>query len=858
MSEEQGMKKTITLPELSLVAMVGISSSGKSSFVNKHFGSFEVVSSDHCRGIISNDENNLKITAEAFELVDHIVRLRLKQGLLTVIDATHVQPDSRKSILQAARDYHCMPVAIVLNPPLEVVEERHEGRQDRDFSKRVLYNQQRQLKRTLRFLKKEGFRYIYRLNSIEEIEQAEIIRQPMWTNKKSVHGPFDIIGDIHGCYQELRLLLEQLGYAIEENANGRFNTQAPANRQVVFVGDLIDRGPENVKVLKLVMDLVKQGHAICVPGNHENKLLRWLNGRKVKLNYGLEVTAAEIEQETAEFKQELGTFIDGLVSHYVFDEGNLVVAHAGMKEAYQGRGSGKVRSFAMYGETSGETDEYGLPVRYDWAQDYRGKALVVYGHTPVPKAEFFNNTICIDTGCVFGGQLTALRYPERELVAVDALKVHYESAKPLTAPTIGVCHQHEDDEYLHLSDVTGKRYISTQLGGTIKIEADRSASALEAMSRFCVHPKWINYLPPTMSPPTCSSLEDFLEHPQEAFDYYHKQGAGEVICEEKHMGSRAVIQLGRSPQAIQAAFGITTGEQGMVYTRSGRRFFNDLAIEQAFIAKLSLAVEHAGLWSDLETDWLTLDCEIMPWSMKAMALIKQQYAAVGCTAHIATQALHIALQQTQGRGIDVRDLIDANAVSQKNAEQFIQAYQNYCWEVHALDDVKVAPFHIMASASGLHTNHDHGWHMNLIDRMVAQDPDLLQPTHHQVVNLEDADSRQAAIDWWLAHTQNLGEGMVVKPMDFILKENTGIIQPALKVRGREYLRIIYGMDYTQPQNLQRLKQRSIGLKRRLAINEFKLGLESLHRFVNKQPLRYVHECAFAVLAMQSQPVDPRL
>ncbi len=406
--------------------------------------------------------------------------------------------------------------------------------------------------------------------------------------------------------------------------------------------------------------------------------------------------------------------------------------------------------------------------------------------------------------------------------------------------------------------MTGKRYISTQLGGNIKIEADRSASALESMSRFCVHPKWINYLPPTMSPPTSSVLDDFLEHPQEAFSYYKKQGAGEVICEEKHMGSRAVIQIGKSPQAIQAAFGITTGEQGIVYTRSGRRFFNDRTIETAFIEQLAQAIDKAGIWHDLETDWLTLDCEIMPWSMKAMALIKQQYAAVGCTARLATQALHNALQHTQARGIDVSELLSANENSRLNAKQFIQAYQNYCWEVTSLSDVKVAPFHIMASAAGLHTNQDHGWHMSLIDRIVAQDESLLKKTHHQVVNFDDENSIHSAIDWWLKHTAALGEGMVVKPMDFILKENTGIIQPALKVRGKEYLRIIYGMDYTQPHNLQRLKERSVGLKRRLAISEFKLGVESLHRFVNKQPLRYVHECAFAVLAMQSQPVDPRL
>ncbi len=851
------MNKKIILPELSLVAMVGISSSGKSSFVKKHFLPYESVSSDQCRGIVSNDENNLKVSADAFEMVDYIVRKRLKNGLLTVVDATHVQPDSRKSILQAARDYHCLPVAIVLNPPMSVCQERHEARGDRHFSKRVLDNQHRQLKRTMRFLKKEGFRYIYKLNSIEEIENIEVIKQPMWTNKKSEEGPFDIIGDIHGCFDELYQLLIKLGYSITD-VEDRYTVIPPENRKAVFVGDLIDRGPENVKVLKLVMDMVKQDCAICVPGNHENKFLRWLRGRKVQLRYGLEVTTEQVEKESDAFKNELEKFIDSLISHYVFDHGKLVVAHAGMKQEYQGRGSGKVRSFALYGETSGETDEYGLPIRYNWAKDYRGDALVVYGHTPVPKAEFFNNTICLDTGCVFGGQLTALQYPERTLVSVDAKEVYYESIKPLNADSPSLNNQHIDDEYLYLEDVTGKRFIETQFGRSIKVSADRSASALEAMSRFCVHPKWINYLPPTMSPPTSCSFDNFLEHPQQAFEYYQKQNISKVICEEKHMGSRAVIQIGKDATAIKKAFGITTGELGMIYSRSGRRFFNEHSLEQEFLMRLSQAIAQSGLWDELATDWLTLDCEIMPWSMKAMDLIKRQYAAVGCSALASTQALQTALLQAQQRGLEVGHLLDETDISLNNAQQFKKTYQNYCWQVQSIDDIKVAPFHIMASEGQLHTAQNHQWHMDKIELITQQDPALLMKTQSFIVDCDDQSSIDQATQWWLEHTNKFGEGMVVKPLDFIIHGDKGLAQPALKVRGQEYLRIIYGADYTKTHNLERLRNRSLGMKRRLAIAEFTLGIESLSRFIDNAPLRQIHECAFAVLAMQSESVDPRL
>jgi protein phosphatase len=267
------------------------------------------------------------------------------------------------------------------------------------------------------------------MSSPEEVADATITRQPLWNNLKDQHGPFDIIGDVHGCYEELTALLGQLGYRIEGEQGGP-KVVPSDGRRAVFVGDLVDRGPKIPEVLRLVMKMVEDGTAFCVPGNHDMKLMRKLKGRDVQLTHGLADSIEQIERETPEFKQSVIKFLDELVSHYVFDDGKLVVAHAGMKEEMQGRGSGKVRDFALYGETTGETDEYGLPVRYNWAAEYRGKAMVVYGHTPVAEPEWLNRTINIDTGCVFGGKLTALRYPEKELVSVPAQRTYYKSVKP--------------------------------------------------------------------------------------------------------------------------------------------------------------------------------------------------------------------------------------------------------------------------------------------------------------------------------------------------------------------------------------------------------------------------------------------
>src|SRR5262249_18337502 len=196
------------------------------------------------------------------------------------------------------------------------------------------------------------------------------------------------------------------------------------------VGDLVDRGPRIADTLKTVMAMSRTGGALCVPGNHDVKLKRKLGGRDVTVSHGLDLTLAELDRESADIRADVQKFLDALVSHYVFDDGRLVVAHAGMKEEMQGRGSAKVRDFALFGETTGETDEFGLPIRYNWAAEYRGRATVVYGHTPVPEPEWLNRTINIDTGCVFGGRLTALRWPEKEMISVPARQTYANPQRP--------------------------------------------------------------------------------------------------------------------------------------------------------------------------------------------------------------------------------------------------------------------------------------------------------------------------------------------------------------------------------------------------------------------------------------------
>ncbi len=851
----------LKIPELSLVVLIGPSGCGKSTFARKHFKPTEILSSDFCRGLVADDENDQSATKDAFEILHFIASKRLAAAKLTVIDATNVQSEARKPLVALARQFHVLPVAIALNLPERVCADRNKARPDRTFGPHVIRNQSQDLRRSLRNLEREGFRHTHVLNTAEDVDAAVIERQPLWNNRKNEHGPFDIIGDVHGCLDELRDLLSQLRYEVNEDA-GSYRVTPPAGRKAVFVGDLVDRGPGIPAVLRIAMSMVEAGTALCVPGNHDIKLVRKLKGRDVQITHGLADSLAQLDSEPPEFREKVCSFLDSLVSHYVFDDGKLVVAHAGMKEEMQGRGSGKVRDFALYGETTGETDELGLPVRGNWAAEYRGKAVVVYGHTPVAESEWLNRTINIDTGCVFGGKLTALRYPEKELVSVPARQTYYEPVRPFLpvepAPVPELTAQQRHDELLDIEDVLGKRIISTRLHRTVTIREENATAALEVMSRFAANPKWLIYLPPTMSPSETTQKDGYLEYPTEAFAYYRHEGAGTVVCEQKHMGSRAVVIVCRDEAAAKKHFGVSGEGLGICYTRTGRRFFTDAALEHAFLTRLHGAVSTAGLWEQLSSDWLCLDCELMPWSVKAQELLRQQYAPAGAAAAAALPQAISLLEAGAAINPELNGILAEYKERLDLTRRYVDAYRRYCWPVKSLDDLRLAPFHLLASEGYVHLDKDHIWHMETLSRMCQSDPQFLLATPWRKVDLSDAASEAEATAWWESLTESGGEGMVVKPLSFVHKGRRDVAQPAVKCRGREYLRIIYGAEYTRPQHLARLRQRALGGKRSLANREFALGVEGLERFVRHEPLRRVHECAFGVLALESEPVDPRL
>ena len=416
----------------------------------------------------------------------------------------------------------------------------------------------------------------------------------------------------------------------------------------------------------------------------------------------------------------------------------------------------------------------------------------------------------------------------------------YEPVRPLGPATTD-----REPSVLKISDVAGTRWLETAHSGKIKIPEENAAAALEIMSRFAVDPRWLIYLPPTMSPVATSKLDGFLEHPDQAFDEYAGWGVTRVVCEEKHMGSRAVAVIAKDAAAARRRFGADDGTTGAVYTRTGRPFF---ATTTDLVDRLRDAA--APLFASLDTDWLALDCELLPWSAKALDLIKTQYASVGAAARRSLPEALAVLEAAKERGLDVGDLASRAGSRLRNAKAFEEAYAAYVRPTDGLDGVTLAPFQILAcEGRPLALTEPHEWHLA---ELATLEGDVITPTRHRFVDLSSQKERAAATRWWLDLAAHGGEGMVVKPAHL-----AGVrVQPGIKVRGQEYLRIIYGPDYTD--SLDVLRDRHLGKKRQLAQREHGLGLEALTAFVEREPLWKVHQSVFAVLALESEPVDPRL
>ena len=401
-----------------LFILVGPSASGKSTFAQRHFPATMWVATDNCRGLICDYPGNQQVSEDAFSLFYTLIEQRLANGCATIADSTALKKNYRQRLYDLAARYQFRTVLVLFDLPLETCQSQDRPR-EYAVGEQVLQQQFKSFARTKTELCGEPYHELIVLRSPEEITQFAFY----WTSpvvERSDYALFDIIGDVHGCHKLLTELLTQLGY---QKAPQQHHYAHPGGRRAIFVGDIMDRGTENLKVLDLVYDMCRYNSAWYVPGNHCNKFFRYLGGSTVTVNEGLEQTVAEFTALTIGDQQKYRMKFCHLYAqappYLLLDHGRLVVVHAGITPYYLGRTDRKVWDICLYGPTILSNKPNQDPLA--WTDQYgNGKPLVVYGHIPVPEARWHKNSIGIDLGAVKGGSLAALRYPEKEVVQVKA------------------------------------------------------------------------------------------------------------------------------------------------------------------------------------------------------------------------------------------------------------------------------------------------------------------------------------------------------------------------------------------------------------------------------------------------------
>ncbi|MDK8191428.1 polynucleotide kinase-phosphatase [Paenibacillus sp. UMB7766-LJ446] len=866
------VQREIRLPHAGIVVLVGPSNSGKSTLLDRLvvegvIRRTEAVSSDQFRMLIGDDEyvdwkhrprseadviyaEYQQVSAKAFEAMEAMLATRCRLNKLTWVDATHLYPEDRQRLIQLARKAHVPVIAVVLDIPEKELLERDAQREYPRGRQRVK-QQVQQFKRTLRAIREDGFDANYVLKHPEDISFVRT-SNPLIIDMGT---GIDIIGDIHGCYEEMMELILRLGY-VDKDGSGLYHH--PEGRKLVSVGDVTSRGPESLKCLLFWQRNCASGLAYMIDSNHGWKIGRYLDGRDVTLSHGDEHVEAELiqlEQEQGKemaqkVRTELRAFLLDAPSHLIFSRNGVrqvVVAHAGIRDHFIGKQSKRIQDYCRYGDVEG-TDEHGRPIRKDWYVDHASGECIVWGHDPHPYPTIVNDTINIDQGVVFGGMLTAWRMPEREAISVPAKQDYAEDPdSPLK--------RWERRRFAPPNLRKFKEGFTVQTGSRmdVSIHSEVAKTAIDTFSHFTVPLEELVYIPPTMSPPpTTSSIEGYLEHPKDAFQYYRSQGVTRMVAEKKHMGSRAIVLLFRDEQVAEKRIGRPT--LGNIVTRTGRSFF-DRTTEKNVLLRLHTDLIAAGYFDRHQTEFVLLDAEIVPWNLKARELISSQYAHVAEASLMDRELVLRKLHDAEAAGRNVEEWLQDTERKLANARTFRDVFQKYCWDVKNIGDIRIAPFHTLAHSTGAFWDQTHEWHMEQ-NREFARMSTMMMETEYRVIT-SSADEEEV-IRWWDEITAEGHEGIVIKPETFRVWNANKMIQPAIKVRGRAYLHIIYGMDYLAPENLSRLSKRKTSKKERHALMESALGMEGIERFVRMEPVERIHECVLATLALESEPVDPRL
>ncbi len=888
------------LQDPSIVGITGSSSESRSEILNRCFKIEEIVSMDELIRWIPDDrwikDHNKSEQVES--IFFSIIEQRLKRNLMTALDLDGQGRPFRNQFVQLAKKYHFTPTLIRLQETL-----RASSKLDQEnFSKAR---------------RQEGFRVIYQICK-DEFQDWRPTRRTSPTLRPDIEGAFDIIGDVHGCMEELLALTHRLGYRWTGNPSDLhpdFSWINPPGRRLFFVGDLVDRGPNSLEALRLVMRLTESGQAFCVPGNHDYKLARALGGMVFqKRDPDHDATLQQIRSAGPEFAEKARTWIESLPSHYFLDAGRLVVSHAGSKRSHHGRESKRILDFALYGDTTGKTDSHGLPERLNWALDYQGATLVVHGHTPVAEPKWVNESVNIDTGCVYGGYLTALRYPEREIISEPAQQEYSVSSRPLplnaslrdrvdsklgsswksnslnpSAVSVSkndnpskslnfLKHNNRSAEEKHSwSDFQNLKVVETHTRGDVILREDEVKSTVNFLESTQCWPWRIPFLAPGISSADpCQDLNSAgLENPETAFSYYRNNRVQEVLCVPMEYDTPFILALARDSSTAVERLGSQAGEVGIGFPVCGLLQKSEaptLAEMPSLLERIHRNLSEGNFWERSQSNVAIFECSFTSHSApvaeaksqpkpnpnpKQLRNIMSQIASAGM---IDTANILEKLERATEHGTDWHFLTQSYLKSKKSLREFTDWISKAQKNTNRTESIQVRNFQLLATQKKTFINQHYSAGAQILkpEELTERDPELfLQPAAFPL-DLNNINACSSAVNLWKEHTQSGMIGWVIRPAQGAQKGRRGWVQPAFKCRGDMALKCVFGLNMTREAMNQSIQKNSLAARRSQVAREWALSLEALQRWTGQEPDWRIQECMVGMLAVKCEPTDARL
>jgi protein phosphatase len=832
----------LRLPKFSALAVLAPTAFPVAEWARRHFDPQICLDPSDCQQLLGVAA--VPPSADAYALVTQAFQLRLAAGKTTVLLQAPLDQSGRQFIRSACRKYHTQLLVLSIELPEDELAALAPA-----YDRALWAREQDLLEQNLQFLDKEGIQQHFRIRSSAELAALQVEWQPLPCDRSELAGPFDLIGSLHGCHAELLALLAKLGYDRAHDPDGLLPLH-PQGRLPVFLGDMADRGPGSAQALALVKAMTTAGKALTVLGNQDRALLEFL---RAEPDGDPGELALWWSQASPAEKSATLAWIAALPSHLVLDGGRLVAVHGGIQAEMIGRHTQPITAFCTFGSTPSEHNAVQKEPLASWVEDIPAGTTVVFAHQPLVDAVDAGRYVAVDTACLYGGQLSAFRYPEREFVQVPAETAHETATWPALAAPQAPLHAAAERWLLPDEHFNGRFLVQTTSGFTFTTTEAQYNVVTEFLEAEAVSPRWLIYLPPSMSPPQPAAQAGYLEHPVEAFSYYEKKGQTHVMVQEKLDGRRAVVVLCRDQAAAAARFGAEDGRLGVVYSRRGRPIFADPAEERELLGQLHAAATAAGLWEALRTDWICCEGQLCGGKFQPARRAEEERIAAGVVATWPRSLELLAHSTASGPEFE--------ALKARMGERSAgaQALARICARPEAADgDWFFVPYHLLAAQSGVFFDRPHAWHLEQLAAFTQANAPRVRALRAELLDLQDHDQRRKLINWWQELSDQGAPGIVVKPVTLELFINQEYLQPAMKVRGREALRKVYGPFYTDPELLAHHRNRSLKERRELSVRHFALGKEGLERFVAGRPHYEVFQTVFTHLAISTMDGNPLL